>query len=816
MKRDLRSVLFLSMFLTIFGHLLDAQTTTPISSVRVYSSPTGARFMVDGLMYSSSQTFLWPAGSKHTLQFPQSYTPEGLPGGYQESLDGNSRFTLSSWTLSNGVAPTGITDLTIVADPGITSVVMSSSVSYRVRLRFSSFPVLAPGLCSTGVTPRDAPRSGLILVGATCYGSDADFFAGAGPLAVLAYPFPGWVFGGWSTNGAPPVGTSSTVGILGPTTLVAQFILAKRVSFRTEPAGLNLLIDRTPTPTLPGYGPPTVQGQCSNNLSLPPLPPMTMAGLCFGDFDFIPGSAHTLGAASPQYDLTGNMWILDSFSNGLKPNDTMVVSRDISKADLITAKFVPGVQASFLTNPGGLKLLIDGRSNWITYNFAWGSGTSHTAVAADQMDAKGRRWTFKGWSNGGSASQTFPVSGAIRWTANFDVQPQVIVQSNPSGLALRIDGTNCTTPCTLDRPAGTLATISAPAAIAISDSSRLLFTSWSDGAASSNRTVSFDGDQRVLTLNYQTQFRLAAMGDPSQGVSFTYDPPTPDQYYPQDTGVTVKAQTKGGYRFRRWDGDLSGSFGQGTLLMGAPKTVVALLDRVPFLAPAGIHNAAGVTPAATVAPGSLIAIAGESLSTDFQVGRTNPLAQAIGNITVTVNDRLLPLVYVAPQEIRAQMLSDLPDGDYGLIVHSAGQPDVVGQFTIARNSPGLFPAPTQPDADADIPIAWAIHADGTAITADLPALHGEVITLYGTGFGLTSGALFDGFPAISDFKLQDQLQIQAGDLTLDPTWSGALGGQIGMMAVKFKVTDDLPTAVNLKIAVIVNGKTSNTVLLPLQ
>ena len=803
------------MFLAPFGGNLKAQTTPTISSLRVYSNPAGARFLVDGLMYTGAQTFLWPAGSKHTLQFQQSFLSDGTPAGYQESFDGNTHYAATGWTLSNGVAPTAIGDLVFVADPSLTAVVLNVTVTYRVRLRFSSFPALIPGNCSTNATPQDASRAGLVIVNGVCYGSDYDnLFAPAGALAVLAYPFPGWVFGGWATNGGPPVGYSGTVNVPGPITLAAQFILAKRVSFRTTPAGLNLLIDRTPTPTLPGYGAPVAQGSCPNSLSLPPLPPVGVAGLCLGDFDFIPGSSHTLGAASPQYDTSGTMWIIDSFSNGLKPNDTLIVSKDISKTDVITAKFIPGLQASFLTSPGGLKLTIDGRSNWLTYNFAWGTGTSHTAIAADQVDSKGRRWTFKGWSNGGTASQTFAINGAIRWTANFEVQPQVTLQSNPSGLSLQVDGGSCVTPCTLDRPAGTVVKVSSPAAIPISDSSRLVFNSWSDGA-SNGRTLSFDGDQRTLTLNYQTQFKLAVTGDPAQGVNFTYDPPSTDMFFPQDSGVTVKAQTKGGYRFRRWDGDLSGSYGQGTLLMGAPRNVVALLDRVPFIAPAGIHNAAGTTPDGTVAPGSLIAVAGESLAADFVAGRSNPLAQAIQNITVTVNDRLLPLVSIAPQEVRAQMLSDLTDGDYTLIVHATGQPDVVGQFTIARNSPGLFPAAVQ-DPTADVPAAWAIHADGTPITGDSPVIRGETVTLYGTGFGPVDGATFDGFPNISDWKLQDQLRLQVGDLALDPVWTGAVGGQIGIMAVKFKITDDLPAGLAAKVWVVVNGKLSNPVMLPLQ
>ncbi|HEY3740238.1 MAG TPA: hypothetical protein VGL53_10355 [Bryobacteraceae bacterium] len=816
MKRDLPSVIFFTLLTLVpFGGNLKGQTNPTISSVQVHSNPTGAQFLVDGYPYIGAQTFLWPAGSKHTLEFPLSFQADGTNAPYQQTLDGSTRYSSPTWVLSNGVSPTSGTSVTVVADPTISSIILNVSVSYKVNLHFSSFPVLAPGNCTVGTTPQDALRPGVVVVAGTCYGSDADVWMAKGALAVLAYPFPGWAFVGWSTNGGPPISYSGSVTINGPTGLQAQFVLAKRVTFRTNPAGFTLLIDRTTTPTLPAYALPyTPASMCPFNLQLPPNPPVTIPALCYGDFDFIPGSSHTIGGASPQYDTSGTMFILDSFSNGLQPNSVYVAGTDTQNADLITGNFTPGISASFLTNPGGLQISIDGRSNWITYNFAWGTGTSHTISAADQTDKNGRLWKFQNWSNGGTATQTFTMDGPIRWTANYAVTPQVILQSNPPGVSLQVDGAACVTPCTLNRPAGSISTVVAPTTLPISDTARSAFAGWSDGGAA-NRTISFTADQQILVLNYQTQFMLQAAGNPAQGSSFSYNPPSPDGFFNQNTPVTVTAQVKGGYQFVRWDGDLSGTYNQGTVMMAAPKAVVALLNKVPFVAPAGIGNAAGPTPDGTVAPGSLIAISGESLAPAFEAGRTNPLAQAIGDSTVTVNNNMLPLIFIAPEEIRAQMFSTLTDGDYSLTVHTTGQPDVTGQFTVARNSPGLFPARVQ-DPAATIPAAWALHADGTEINAGSPAIQGEQVTLYGTGFGPVSGMTFDAFPASADMPMIDPVQVQAADLNFAPDWAGIPTGKTGLMAVKFTITSDFPTATSVNVSIVVNGHTSNQVTLPLQ
>src|SRR6185436_6719283 len=96
------------------------------------------------------------------------------------------------------------------------------------------------------------------------------------------------------------------------------------------------------------------------------------------------------------------------------------------------------------------------------------------------------------------------------------------------------------------------------------------------------------------------------------------------------------------------------------------------------------------------------------------------------------------LLWVSPTEIRAQVLSTLPDGEHELRVRWEGNPEVSGKFTISRNSPGLF------NRD-DEPVALATHEDGSQITPQSPAKRGEMVTLFGTGFGPYERTVIDGF-----------------------------------------------------------------------
>jgi len=179
---------------------------------------------------------------------------------------------------------------------------------------------------------------------------------------------------------------------------------------------------------------------------------------------------------------------------------------------------------------------------------------------------------------------------------------------------------------------------------------------------------------------------------------------------------------------------------------------------------------------------------------------------------VTVSDRVLPLLYVSPQQINAQVLSDLPDGDYTLQVHSPGQPDVSANFTVARNSPGLFGQSMNSQT-----YAIATHADGTPITPASPAQAGETISLLGTGFGPYTTPVIDGFfPPNPPPALVDSVSVSAGGQTAAPIWAGAAPGFAGITLTTFQIPAAMTGSGTVQVTVNVNGATSNAVMLPIQ
>jgi uncharacterized protein (TIGR03437 family) len=660
-----------------------------------------------------------------------------------------------------------------------------------------------------------------------CISTSTTVWLTAGPHILNAFAFPGFTFVSWYINGNAPNAAFYSYNVIGPVTIVPNFQPAKRVSFRTNPPNLNLIVDHAsinPQPGVPVNQLPSVDfsAACSPNYAaIPGGAPSGFTPLCIGDFDWLPGSPHQIGAPQSQRDKSGNWWVFSNFSDGIPQNGTYTPDTNTGTPDDVAVNFVPGAYAIFLTNPPGLSLSVDGRTNWPGYSFIWGQGETHTVAApATNTDAQGRQYQFVGWSNKGAATQTLIVPGngaQISLTATYQELGQIQVTSTPPGLTLTVNGAACPTPCTVSQLAGTQMTVIAPASIPNTQLSRYDFDSWAGSAGSGTSgslSLTFTGAALGINANYHNSWQLLTAANPANQAQFKFAPSSPDGFFADGTQVSNTVTPNVGYKFLSWGGDLSGVFTTAYLTMGSPHSVTAALAAAPYIAPAGVVNAASDTPGGTIGPGSIISIYGQNLAPALVIGPTNPLAQTLGGLTATVGNYLLPLMFVSPQQVNAQVPVELPDGNYTVAVHIAGQPDVSGNFTVQRNSPGVY-MQSNPQGT---PMILALHADGTQVTSTSPALRNETISIFGTGFGPYSQTPVDGFmvPLGSVWPLTDPVSIVAGALTLTPAWAGAAPGMVGTAVMRLNIDATVPTATTLNMQVSVNGVLSNAVQLPVQ
>jgi uncharacterized protein (TIGR03437 family) len=128
--------------------------------------------------------------------------------------------------------------------------------------------------------------------------------------------------------------------------------------------------------------------------------------------------------------------------------------------------------------------------------------------------------------------------------------------------------------------------------------------------------------------------------------------------------------------------------------------------------------------------------------------------------------------------------------------------EVRAPFTVVRNAPGLF--------------TMALHEDGSPVTADAPAQAGELLTVYGTGFGPAERQRPEGFPIpqSTSYAMVDGVTVQVGETSVVAERAFALAGRCGIDAVQFRLDKSASGTVTLRVSI--NGAESNTVTIQVQ
>jgi uncharacterized protein (TIGR03437 family) len=148
----------------------------------------------------------------------------------------------------------------------------------------------------------------------------------------------------------------------------------------------------------------------------------------------------------------------------------------------------------------------------------------------------------------------------------------------------------------------------------------------------------------------------------------------------------------------------------------------------------------GASSGSSIATGSWVSIYGSNLATDSRLW--NPSTEIINGIfptsldgtSVTINNKMATVEYISPGQVNIQPPDDTAVGPVPVVVTTAAGASSTFMATYAQIAPGLFPG-------AAAPYIVAQHADNSYVTPASPAQPGEVIILWGTGFGPASPAV---------------------------------------------------------------------------
>ena len=227
----------------------------------------------------------------------------------------------------------------------------------------------------------------------------------------------------------------------------------------------------------------------------------------------------------------------------------------------------------------------------------------------------------------------------------------------------------------------------------------------------------------------------------------------------------------------------------------------------PSINSGGVVNGASFQPG--IVSGSWVSIFGSNFTSarrDWEGLINNGVFPTeIEGVRVNINNKPAAIHFISPGQINVQVPDDTATGIVNVEVITAG-----GRTTATANleqiRPGLFAA----QVDTRRYVSATISQPGGAIfignPADLPgtrpARPGEIIELWGTGFGATQEARPAGRIVTSASPVTATVRVRVGGVEITPEFAGIVGA--GLYQVNIRVPETLANGSH-SVSIIVGG-----------
>ncbi len=222
---------------------------------------------------------------------------------------------------------------------------------------------------------------------------------------------------------------------------------------------------------------------------------------------------------------------------------------------------------------------------------------------------------------------------------------------------------------------------------------------------------------------------------------------------------------------------------------GSNALVFTIAPLLPVTTSAGIVNAASSLPA--IAPGTLIAIYGSNLAAGTVQAPAAPLPVTLGGTTISINGTSIPLLFVSPGQVNAQIPYETKIGTAKLVVQSGNGPGTAVNVEVAATGPGVF---TTQQGNHVLALNLA---DGTLNASQTPAQPGQYVTAYLTGQGLvdppaTTGDVAPSTPPFPVPTATPPIQVKIGGIVANIQFAGLAPGFIGLLQMNVAIPDVPP------------------------
>jgi len=200
------------------------------------------------------------------------------------------------------------------------------------------------------------------------------------------------------------------------------------------------------------------------------------------------------------------------------------------------------------------------------------------------------------------------------------------------------------------------------------------------------------------------------------------------------------------------------------------------------------------------APGGLITLYGSNLSPTNLATSQIPVPTALANSCITVNGQPIPLIFVSPTQINAQMPFQAV-GAETIVVHTPGGTSDNYNLTVQTTAPAVFLSGVA-GPETNLPTIIRT-ANGLLATDSNPIHAGDVLVIYATGLGQTNPAGLTGYPAPGN-PLSSALAtatVTLGGMNLPVIYAGLAPGEVGVYQINVTVPGNAPVGLGLPLVI---------------
>ncbi len=223
-----------------------------------------------------------------------------------------------------------------------------------------------------------------------------------------------------------------------------------------------------------------------------------------------------------------------------------------------------------------------------------------------------------------------------------------------------------------------------------------------------------------------------------------------------------------------------------------------------------VVNAADYTD--PVAPGGLVSIFGENLSPTNEATSQIPLPTALGDSCLTVNGIPMPVLFVSPNQINAQLPFETL-GNTTLVLRTPGGVSDNYNMTISVTAPAVFQRNVEVSGALVPTIVRA--KNNQLVSEDNPIHQKEDIIIYLTGMGRTFPEVEAGAPSPSSPLAEVQVPVEAhiAETGLPISYAGLAPGQVGVYQINAHVPWWTPKG-DAQPLIITQGSSTQVVYVP--